>query len=244
MEYFRIKNYEKYQAKKSDRNTLPWIKLHKKIMNDWGYGELRVSERLMFIHMLLMADSVSNRFPLDPKWMRSRLQVDAQWIFANFESKGLIEKIGHEEKTDDSPRREDINLKEINKHKKKEKKTLVRDPGDLGLASAIRSKLIQDNPNFRGGKILGKWADDIRLMRERDGMTLQKIREMFEWANADEFWGGNILSPGKMREKMDQLVAQRSRVNGHGNRRLSPSEERAKAELDSITGWDDDENEV
>jgi len=93
---------------------MPWIKLHKKLPNDWGYGELRASEQLMFIHMLLMADSVSNRFPLDPKWMRTRLQVDAQWIFANFESKGLIEIIGSEKNEDCPSRREEKRIEDIN----------------------------------------------------------------------------------------------------------------------------------
>ena len=49
------------------------------------------------------------------------------------------------------------------------------------------------------------WANEIRLMRERDGRTLKDICELFKWANKDEFWSANILSPSKLRDKWDQL---------------------------------------
>ena len=49
------------------------------------------------------------------------------------------------------------------------------------------------------------WANEIRLMRERDGRTHKDICELFKWANEDEFWSANILSPSKLRDKWDQL---------------------------------------
>jgi predicted transcriptional regulator len=58
-------------------------------------------------------------------------------------------------------------------------------------------------PNFK------KWADVIRLMRERDDLTHREIAEMFSFANNDNFWSPNILSPGKLREKFAELDAKR-----------------------------------
>jgi len=110
MEFFRIKNYEKYQAKKSDRNSLPWIMLHKKLINDWAYGELSVGERLMYIHMLLVADSVNNKFPRDIKWLHRKLQVKAPLKIEKFEKLGLIYFIGQE----NASIREDIHKENIN----------------------------------------------------------------------------------------------------------------------------------
>ena len=110
MKFFRIKNYEKYQAKKSDRNTLPWIMLHKKLINDWAYGELSVGERLMYIHMLLVADSVHNKFPMDTKWLHRKLQVKAPLKIEKFEKLGFIEIIGQE----NASIREDIHLEDMN----------------------------------------------------------------------------------------------------------------------------------
>ena len=113
MEFFRIKNYEKYQANKSDRNALPWIMLHKKLINDWAYGELSVGERLMYIHMLLVADSVHNKFPMDTKWLHRKLQVKAPLKIEKFEKLGLIVFIGQENLIEDI-HLEDINLEYIN----------------------------------------------------------------------------------------------------------------------------------
>lgn len=61
---------------------------------------------------------------------------------------------------------------------------------------------------------LDAWANDIRLMRERDGRTDDEIRELFTWANQDSFWQTNILCPQKLREKWDDLDLKRSKSRG------------------------------
>lgn len=43
-------------------------------------------------------------------------------------------------------------------------------------------------PNFAG------WANDIRLMRERDGRNHRDMCVLFRWACQDNFWSGNVLS--------------------------------------------------
>jgi len=53
---------------------------------------------------------------------------------------------------------------------------------------------------------LDKWANDIRRMRETDKRTPDEIRQVFLWANADDFWQTNILSPEKLRSKFDDLT--------------------------------------
>lgn len=52
---------------------------------------------------------------------------------------------------------------------------------------------------------LTKWANDVRLMRERDNRDDAFIRRVFDAANRDEFWKTNILSTSKLREKYDDL---------------------------------------
>lgn len=82
-------------------------------------------------------------------------------------------------------------------------------PGDVFVSEHF-FQLIQalnpkhKTPNFKA------WANDIRLMRERDGRTLDEIRELFQWANDDPFWKTNILSPATLRKQWDKLVIQRN----------------------------------
>lgn len=53
------------------------------------------------------------------------------------------------------------------------------------------------------------WANAIRLMREQDERTHAQIWEQFEWANRDSFWRVNVLSPGTLRDRWNQLEAKR-----------------------------------
>lgn len=54
-----------------------------------------------------------------------------------------------------------------------------------------------------------RWADVLRLMRERDGHTHREIAELFRWANRDAFWQSNVLSPAKLREQWATLWIRR-----------------------------------
>lgn len=79
-------------------------------------------------------------------------------------------------------------------------------------------------PNYAG------WANDIRLMRERDGRTHYEIAALFKWACNDKFWKGNVLCPATLRDKWTQLDIKRNKQQ--------TGEEAAKPELDfNNTDW-------
>lgn len=86
---------------------------------------------------------------------------------------------------------------------------------DLSVANVILADLRLLNPNHKEPN-LGKWANTIRLMRERDGRTLSEILDLWQWANKHQFWSSNILSPESLRDKWDRLVIQKKQgVNQH-----------------------------
>lgn len=66
----------------------------------------------------------------------------------------------------------------------------------------------QKEPNF------DNWANEFRLMRERDNREPQEIKDVIDWCQADPFWQGNILSAKKLREKFDQLTIQMNSKKG------------------------------
>lgn len=80
---------------------------------------------------------------------------------------------------------------------------------DLKAAEWILGLIRKLNPSFKEPKI-ESWANDIRLMRERDNRTHKDICELFKWANQDRFWSVNILSPATLRAKWDQLSMKRN----------------------------------
>ena len=89
----------------------------------------------------------------------------------------------------------------------KAKKNVFSDD-DLKAAEWIFHLIRKLNPSFKEPKF-ESWANDIRLMRERDNRTHKDICELFKWANQDKFWSVNILSPSKLRDKWDQLSMKR-----------------------------------
>jgi len=73
---------------------------------------------------------------------------------------------------------------------------------DIVLSTAPKAR----EPNF------ASWANEVRLMCQRDGRTRQEICELFQWAHQDRFWCANILSPAKLREHWDRLSIQRAKA--------------------------------
>lgn len=76
---------------------------------------------------------------------------------------------------------------------------------DRRIAEHIRSMIRDMNPKSKEPN-LDHWANEIRLMRERDSRTHDEIVSLFTWAHNDTFWRTNILSPDKLRMKWDQLA--------------------------------------
>lgn len=84
----------------------------------------------------------------------------------------------------------------------------VADSDDLRLASWMFDLVLKLHPRHKPPN-LPKWANEIRLMRERDQHDRREIAALFRWANGHAFWQSNILSPAKLRERWDQLEIRR-----------------------------------
>jgi len=87
---------------------------------------------------------------------------------------------------------------------------------DKNTANFILGKIQNLQPSFKEPN-LESWANDVRLMRERDGRTLEGIKALFTWTNNNHFWRSNILSPAKLRTQWDKLEIQKN-SNSNGRR--------------------------
>ena len=81
---------------------------------------------------------------------------------------------------------------------------------DLELAewmwSTLADQLGADKPRKPS---MARWANDVRLMRDKDGRELRHIKALYAWCRQHDFWAANIQSPAKLREKWSQLALQR-----------------------------------
>lgn len=101
----------------------------------------------------------------------------------------------------------ELELKQELKQESPIRSALQASPDDLAIASWMFDQLLEINPDHRPPK-LEVWANDIRLLRERDSRTPEQIRWLFAWANNHDFWRANIQSPAKLRKQWDTLVVQ------------------------------------
>ncbi len=81
---------------------------------------------------------------------------------------------------------------------------------DLKAARWIHSLRLTVNSSLSEPKWV-EWANTIRLMRLQDKRTHFEICDLFKWANKDDFWKDNILSPSSLRRKWDDLTTKRLR---------------------------------
>ena len=81
---------------------------------------------------------------------------------------------------------------------------------DLRCAEWLFSEVLRIAPSAKQ-PTWASWANDIRLMRERDGRTHKEIAQLFKWACNDSFWQGNVLCPSTLRDKWTQLDIKRNK---------------------------------
>ncbi|HGL5848174.1 TPA: replication protein [Enterobacter hormaechei] len=84
---------------------------------------------------------------------------------------------------------------------------------DLKAARWIHSLRLTVNASLSEPKWV-EWANTIRMMRVQDKRTHFEICDLFKWANKDDFWKDNILSPSSLRRKWDDLTTKRLRSGG------------------------------
>ncbi|WP_163258461.1 hypothetical protein [Bacillus paranthracis] len=76
---------------------------------------------------------------------------------------------------------------------------------DLENAKLLFELMLLNNPSAKEPNF-DKWANDFRLMREKDNRTDEQIKYLINWTQKDDFWSTNILSPAKLRKQFDALI--------------------------------------
>ena len=78
-------------------------------------------------------------------------------------------------------------------------------------ACNLLADLIEANGSRRP-QVTDRWLTDMERLHKIDERSWEQITKAIEWCQADDFWRGNIMSPGKLRKQYDQLrlAAQRN----------------------------------
>jgi hypothetical protein len=119
------------------------------------------------------------------------------------------------------------NLTKRTKKKKAVSKTRKRvydhDSSAYKLAIYLFGKIKANNPNVKEmtEPELQSWANDSRLLLEKDKREKRTVQAVIDWCQADDFWKTNILSVSKLRKQFDQL-ALKMRISTKTEKRTVP----------------------
>jgi hypothetical protein len=84
------------------------------------------------------------------------------------------------------------------------------EPEHYELAIHLDQRIQEHNPKAKpaSSRQLESWANDARLMIQRDEHSPAEIRQVIDWCQENEFWRSNVLSMGKLREQFPRLWSQ------------------------------------
>jgi len=96
------------------------------------------------------------------------------------------------------------------------KRTYEHDSAFYKAAKWLANDIEQSTPGYKQHteSQLQKWANEARLMMERDKRDPNTTSILLQFARADKFWSKNILSMGTFREKYDTLLVRYNEQNG------------------------------
>ena len=168
---------------------------------------------------------------------------------------GVVENDNKQGENDNKPSKKDNKHVENVNHKRQITNNTIKDSSsDLAIEPVERPDAVIQSPN---GKKWGTevdlriaevicdrvseltectkqpnwpdWANVIRLMRTQDKRQPEHIAALFGWANQDDFWKTNILSPDALRRNWGKLAARRNAErnglnNGQQRRPLTTQE--------------------
>lgn len=118
----------------------------------------------------------------------------------------------------------------------------IKDSREFQFAHSMFDKIKDQYPKSKAPNFT-KWADTIRLTIERDKRSVEDLWELFIWANDDEFWSANILSPESLRKQFDKLYAQQARAHHKiKNKIVTPIWEREGFDTESEWNAEQDRN--
>ena len=78
MDYFRVRNFEKYQPKRKTKHA-PWVCLYVNWINDWAIGQLHDSHKAHWIGLICVAHTTNNQIPYDAVWIKKRVTGKRLW---------------------------------------------------------------------------------------------------------------------------------------------------------------------
>ncbi len=108
-------------------------------------------------------------------------------------------------------------FKEVKKKFKegKPKNTFSSDSHEIRLSELLLRLILCRKPDLKRPD-LQSWAQDFDQVLRLDKRPVENVERLIRWVQADSFEQNNVLSPGKLRKRYDQLELKMQAANARG----------------------------
>ncbi|XOT25728.1 Replication protein O [Bacillus subtilis subsp. subtilis] len=183
---------ELYEVKRGQ-----FISSIRKLGERWSWSNTKVTQFLDLLRKDEMID-----FKKDTKKTLITIVNYGVYHDSDEEKKTVIE---HENDTKATQKHTIKNDKNVKNEKNINTSRLKYEICDMENAEFLFQEILKNNPDAKKPN-LEKWANEFRLIRERDKRTDKQIKYLIKWSQQDSFWKTNILSPSSLRKQFDRLV--------------------------------------
>ncbi|KAA6455265.1 Replication protein O [Bacillus atrophaeus] len=183
---------ELYEVKRGQ-----FISSIRKLGERWSWSNTKVTQFLDLLRKDEMID-----FKKDTKKTLITIVNYGVYHDSEEEKKTVIE---HENDTKATQKHTIKNDKNVKNEKNIKPSRLKYEICDMENAEYLFKEILINNPDAKKPN-LEKWANEFRLIRERDKRTDKQIKYLIKWSQQDSFWKTNILSPDSLRKQFDRLV--------------------------------------
>ncbi|CAF1900914.1 Replication protein O [Bacillus subtilis] len=191
---------ELYEVKRGQ-----FISSIRKLGERWSWSNTKVTQFLDLLRKDEMID-----FKKDTKKTLITIVNYGVYHDSDEEKKTVIE---HENDTKATQKHTIKNEKNVKNEKNINTSRLKYEICDMENAEYLFKEIKNNNPDAKKPN-LEKWANEFRLIRERDKRTDEQIKYLIKWTQQDDFWKANILSPSSLRKHYDKLVVKIKSVKG------------------------------
>ncbi|MGG3325903.1 Replication protein O [Bacillus velezensis] len=169
----------------------------RKLGERWSWSNTKVTQ---FLDLLKKDEMID--FEKDTKKTLITIVNYGVYHDSDEEKKTVIE---HKNDTKATQKHTIKNEKNVKNEKNIKPSRLKYEICDMENAEYLFKEIQNNNPDAKKPN-LEKWANEFRLIRERDKRTDQQIKYLINWSQQDSFWKTNILSPASLRKQFDRLV--------------------------------------
>lgn len=88
--WLKVRNWEHWQTYRRDRNAPPWIKVHRRLLQDLEWSQLGDAEKGQLVSIWILAADRNGYIPDDPKALQRMLGLSKQPNLKKFKDLGFL----------------------------------------------------------------------------------------------------------------------------------------------------------